>query len=74
MSPRTVGEGQMKTCSKCGNEFVSEALGHASVRMTLDRYSHAIPHLQTEAAQLLDIRLRALLGEDTDSQEPSTTS
>lgn len=52
-------------------KIVSEALGHASVRMTLDRYSHAIPHLQTEAAALLDARLRALLGQDTG---PSTTS
>jgi len=31
--------------------------------MTLDRYSHAIPHLQTEAAALIDVRLRAMLGE-----------
>lgn len=45
-------------------KIVSEALGHASVRMTLDRYSHAVPHLQDEAAALLDLRLRALLGED----------
>ncbi len=43
-------------------KIVSEALGHSTVRMTLDRYSHAIPHLQTEAASLMDGRLRALLG------------
>lgn len=43
-------------------KIVSEALGHTTVKMTLDRYSHAIPHLQTEAAALMDTRLRALLG------------
>jgi len=52
-------------------KIVSEALGHSSVRITLDRYSHAIPHLQTEAAALMDARLRALLGTDTG---PSITS
>lgn len=41
-------------------KIVSEALGHSSVRITLDRYSHAIPHLQTEAAALMDTRLKAL--------------
>ena len=41
-------------------KIVSEALGHSSVRLTLDRYSHAIPHLQTEAAAVMDTQLRAL--------------
>lgn len=31
-------------------KVVSERLGHASVSITLDTYSHAIPSLQEEAA------------------------
>ncbi len=31
-------------------KVVSERLGHASVSITLDTYSHAIPALQEEAA------------------------
>jgi integrase len=31
-------------------KIVSERLGHATVAMTLDVYSHAVPHMQTEAA------------------------
>lgn len=31
-------------------KIVSERLGHATVSMTLDVYSHAIPHMQKEAA------------------------
>jgi integrase len=30
--------------------FVSERLGHARVSLTLDVYSHAVPHMQQEAA------------------------
>ncbi|MHB8702882.1 MAG: tyrosine-type recombinase/integrase [Candidatus Tyrphobacter sp.] len=33
-------------------KVVSERLGHASVRMTLDVYSHAVPTMQTEAATI----------------------
>lgn len=47
-------------------KVVSEALGHSTVRMTLDRYSHAVPHLQSEAADLMDVRLRALLGDESE--------
>ena len=36
---------------------MSERLGHASVSITLDTYSHAIPALQEEAAT----RLAALI-------------
>ncbi len=32
-------------------KIVSERLGHATVSFTLDVYSHAIPHLQREAAR-----------------------
>jgi integrase len=34
-------------------KVVSERLGHATVAMTLDIYSHAIPAMQEEAAQLV---------------------
>ena len=32
-------------------KVVSERLGHATVAITLDRYSHAVPALQAEAAE-----------------------
>jgi integrase len=39
-------------------KIVSERLGHSTVAFTLDVYSHAIPHLQTEAAsQIADLVL-----------------
>ena len=34
-------------------KVVSERLGHATVSITLDTYSHAIPALQKEAAALI---------------------
>ena len=34
-------------------KVVSERLGHANISITLDTYSHAIPALQEEAAQLI---------------------
>lgn len=42
-------------------KIVSERLGHSSVKITLDRYSHVIPDLQTEAAEKTDVLLRGLL-------------
>jgi len=41
----------------CGGLFVC-------VTMTLDRYSHAVPDLQSEAAEKTDALLRGLLGTD----------
>ncbi len=38
-------------------KVVSERLGHATVGMTLDTYSHVLPHLQEEAAQKIDALL-----------------
>ena len=32
-------------------KIVQERLGHASISMTLDKYSHVIPSLQQEAAE-----------------------
>jgi integrase len=34
-------------------KVVSERLGHATVSITLDTYSHAIPAMQEEAAALI---------------------
>ena len=35
-------------------KVVSERLGHASVGITLDTYSHVLPSMQTEAAAAID--------------------
>jgi integrase len=42
-------------------KVVSERLGHASIAITLDTYSHVIPALQEEAAEKIDTGLRAAL-------------
>jgi Phage integrase family len=54
-------------------KIVSEVLGHKEIAITLDRYSHALPTMQTEAMARLD----ALLGrspldrdEEPDPAEP----
>jgi integrase len=41
-------------------KVVSERLGHASVTITLDTYSHAIPAMQETAAELVASRVRGL--------------
>jgi integrase len=33
---------------------VSEMLGHASIAITLDTYSHVLPNMQNEAAKAMD--------------------
>jgi len=43
-------------------KVVSERLGHATVGLTLDTYSHVLPDLQRDAADLMDQVLRAPLG------------
>ncbi|MPZ13252.1 MAG: hypothetical protein GEU73_02290 [Chloroflexi bacterium] len=35
-------------------KIVSERLGHSTVSLTLDRYSHVLPGLQEAAAQAFD--------------------
>ncbi len=35
-------------------KVVSERLGHSDIRITLDTYSHAIPSMQEEAAQMIE--------------------
>lgn len=46
-------------------KVVSERLGHSSVSITLDRYSHLLPGLQEGAANVIDGPLRAALGNQT---------
>jgi integrase len=35
-------------------KIVSERLGHANIRITLDTYSHLLPNMQRDAAQNFD--------------------
>jgi integrase len=42
-------------------KVVSERLGHATVGITLDVYSHVLPGMQAEAASRTDAALRAAL-------------
>jgi integrase len=42
-------------------KIVMERLGHSSIGITLDIYSHALPTMQAEAAGLIDEALRAAL-------------
>jgi len=45
-------------------KVASERLGHASIAITLDTYSHVLPGLQEDAARRVDAALRkALRGE-----------
>jgi integrase len=40
-------------------KIAQERLGHSSIAITLDLYSHVLPGMQREAAQLLDQNMRA---------------
>jgi len=42
-------------------KVISERLGHASISITLDTYSHVMPGMQEEAAEKIDAGLRAAL-------------
>jgi len=44
-------------------KVVSMRLGHASVKITLDTYSHIVPELQTEAAMAIEEGVKLQLGE-----------
>lgn len=39
-------------------KIVSERLGHRTVKLTLDTYSHVLPHMQDKAAKLFDRSLQ----------------
>ncbi|CAH0118515.1 Putative prophage phiRv2 integrase [Paenibacillus sp. CECT 9249] len=52
-------------------KIVSERLGHSSVYMTLDTYSHLLPHLQHEMVKPLD---RLLFGQEKESRPDSSES
>src|SRR5262249_4866288 len=47
-------------------KIVSERLGHASVGITLDTYSHVLPGLQEAAAAQLDALLEVSARKDSD--------
>ena len=44
--------------SNVNPKIVSERLGHASVKLTLDTYSHVLPHIQADATDTMDRVLR----------------
>lgn len=43
-------------------KVVQEILGHSTIALTLDTYSHVLPHMQTEAAEKMDTILRKRQG------------
>ena len=47
-------------------KIVSERLGHASVAITLDTYSHVLPGLQEAAAECFDMLLQSRQAEVED--------
>lgn len=50
-------------------KVVSERLGHSTVGITLDFYSHVLPGLQEDAAKKLDLSLRsAIKKQESDSR------
>lgn len=56
-------------------KIVSERLGHADTRMTLDRYSHLLPNMQKETAQkfgemLFGQKKPSQLGDQNEVKEP----
>jgi integrase len=47
-------------------KVVSERLGHSSISITLDTYSHVLPGIQEEAAAKIDAALRRAVTADSD--------
>ena len=47
---------------KISAKVVSARLGHASVMITLDTYSHIVPELQTEAAMAIEEGIKLQVG------------
>src|SRR5438093_631836 len=48
------GHATLLVLSRVHPKVVSERLGHASVGITLDTYSHVLPSMQSEAARAID--------------------
>jgi integrase len=44
-------------------KVVSERLGHSTIAITMDRYSHSTPSLQADAAMRLDAEPSSLLAD-----------
>jgi integrase len=51
-------------------KIASEALGHSTVGITLDTYSHVLPTMQAEAAAAIQKALGGLLREDGQAPDP----
>lgn len=49
-------------------KIVSERLGHSSVDITLDTYSHVLPGMQQDAVTLIDAALRTAIKNDEAGQ------
>lgn len=47
-------------------KVVQERLGHSSIAITMDIYSHLMPNMQGEAAAAVDVALRAAINKRTD--------
>jgi integrase len=47
-------------------KIVQERLGHSSIAITLDIYSHLMPNMQGEAAAMVDGVLRAAINKRAD--------
>ena len=50
-------------------KIVSERLGHASIGITLDTYSHVLPGLQEEAVEKFD----RIFNDDKENLEPNVS-
>jgi integrase len=51
-------------------KIASEALGHSTIGITLDTYSHVLPTMQAEAAAAIQKALGSLGRDDTPSHDP----
>ena len=47
-------------------KVVQERLGHSSIAITMDIYSHLMPNMQGEAAAAVDVTLRAAINKRAD--------
>ena len=49
-------------------KIVQERLGHSTIAVTLDLYSHVMPGMQEDAAMKVDKALKAALGKRTENE------